>query len=882
MIVTFQAQVAGNASGSLINIATVSVPAGMTDTVPGNNAGSVTVTIGQAADLSLVKLAGNSTPSAGGTLTYSLVISNAGPSTAVGASFADSLPAGLGSITNVVSQGAGGNTVTAINNGGTSVSGSATIVAGGSVIVTFQAQVAGNASGSLINIATVSVPAGMTDTVPGNNTGSASITVTVVVDINVALSVPATAAPDTTVTATITVNNTGPSTAQNVTITLTLTLPNGSTTIVTTVGALPSGSTTIASLIYKVPPAQSTTMSFTATVATTTPETTTANNVAKADTTVLRVANASLSGRVWLDSNGDRQYTSGVDLDLVGWRAELLQNSVVIGSATTGLDGRYQITGQVPGSDYTVRFKNPAGLVVVSTPFNQTAKTSAGHESTGVTTSIRTGTSYIVGGSIDKVTLYAGDNTIEQNLPIDPSGIVYDAVTRKPVAGAVVTLLGPDGQRVPDANLLQNTSQITTAADGVYQFDLLPVAPSGRYRLEIVAPAGYANSAAVLGGVAPPQLQGTGYTPPTDIAFIYVQPNTQPPAANVVGIRAPGAASVGTLGTQYFFEFNLTTTGATSAGVLHNHIPLDPLTSGAILVTKVGDKTVAEVGDSVRYTITMRNTTNKPIASVSLEDLLPAGFRYIPGTARLNKVALADPAGGIGRALDFVGIGIIPANTTYELSYFVRLGVGSQQGDGINRATAVFPGANNAPVRSNTALFKVNVQGGVFSNEGCITGKVYIDCDGNAIQNNNGGTREVGIPGVRLVMLDGSFIITDPEGKYSVCGVKPQTHVIKVDRTTLPKGARMVPSSNRNAGVGDSIFVDLKGGELARADFIEGSCSPEVLEQVNARRAQGAVLAPELANVLPLRLDSRPGEVQQQILPGTRQLSAPANSRVVP
>ena len=127
---------------------------------------------------------------------------------------------------------------------------------------------------------------------------------------------------------------------------------------------------------------------------------------------------------------------------------------------------------------------------------------------------------------------------------------------------------------------------------------------------------------------------------------------------------------------------------------------------------------------------------------------------------------------------------------------------------------------------------------------------------------------------MRLVMLDGTFILTDSEGKYSICGIKSQTHVIKVDRTTLPKGSRLVPSSNRNAGVGDSIFVDLKGGELGRADFIEGSCSPEVLDQVKARRAQGGVTAPETEKTLPLTIRNRPGETQQQILPNTRQLDA--------
>jgi uncharacterized repeat protein (TIGR01451 family) len=412
---------------------------------------------------------------------------------------------------------------------------------------------------------------------------------------------------------------------------------------------------------------------------------------------------------------------------------------------------------------------------------------------------------------------------------------------------------------------------MTTGGDGIYQFDLLPNSPTGRYRIQVVPPAGYANPNAVLGGVAQPQLPGTGFTPPTNVAFVYVQPSGLPPTPDVTGLRATGAASVGTIGTQYFFEFNLSFVPANfSAGVLHNHVPLDPLTSGAILVSKTGDKSVAEVADSVRYFIRMRNTTANPIAAVKVEDLMPAGFRYIPGTTRLNNAVQADPAGGIGRALTF-NIGQIPGNATVELSYYVRLGVGSQQGDGINRATAVFAGANGAPVRSNTALFKVNVQGGVFGNEGCIIGKVFVDCDGNASQGNESGSRELGIPGVRLVMLDGTNILTDSEGKYSICGVQPQTHVIKVDKTTLPKGSRLVPSSNRNAGVGDSIFVDLKGGELARADFIEGSCSPEVLDQVKARRGQGGVLAPEAEKDKSLKIENKPAEAQQQILPAARQ-----------
>ena len=80
--------------------------------------------------------------------------------------------------------------------------------------------------------------------------------------------------------------------------------------------------------------------------------------------------------------------------------------------------------------------------------------------------------------------------------------------------------------------------------------------------------------------------------------------------------------------------------------------------------------------------------------------------------------------------------------------------------------------------------------------------------------------------------------------------------------------------------MGDSLFVDLKGGELARADFIEGSCSPEVLDQVKARRAQGGVLAPEKEIRPDLKIDNRPIDVQQQILPSLRP-AAPASSGAV-
>jgi large repetitive protein len=125
----------------------------------------------------------------------------------------------------------------------------------------------------------------------------------------------------------------------------------------------------------------------------------------------------------------------------------------------------------------------------------------------------------------------------------------------------------------------------------------------------------------------------------------------------------------------------------------------------------------------------------------------------------------------------------------------------------------------------------------VFTSDACIVGKIYVDCNNNHIQD----AEEIGVPGVRLYMQDGIYMVSDSEGKYSICGLEPKSHVLKVDQLTLPRGTRLTTTSNRNLGNGDSLWLDLKNGEMQQADFAIGSCSNTVLEQVKARRAQGGV-----------------------------------------
>ncbi len=137
--------------------------------------------------------------------------------------------------------------------------------------------------------------------------------------------------------------------------------------------------------------------------------------------------------------------------------------------------------------------------------------------------------------------------------------------------------------------------------------------------------------------------------------------------------------------------------------------------------------------------------------------------------------------------------------------------------------------------------------------EACLTGKVFVDCNSNALQDN----QELGIPSVRLYMQDGTYFLTDGEGKYSYCGLSPKSHVITVDMLTMPRGARLSTTGNRNLGDANSMMVDAKAGQLARADFAETTCSKNVMTEVkNRRNPQSSVASPQATGKPALKWES--------------------------
>ncbi len=557
---------------------------------------------------------------------------------------------------------------------------------------------------------------------------------------------------------------------------------------------------------------------------------------------------AALSGTVWFDTGGVSRQLDGGDRRLPGWLVEVVSvaSGAVVARASTAADGSYRIPDLTPGVELAVRFRDPASQVVFGYPVNGEAGPGTSGATCRTTPVAGSASSCVGSGARSHLTvvLAPGEELRQQSLPVDPSGVVYDSGLRQPVPGAVVTLAPVGvcagwnpadhivGATLGGYSISADAISMTVGPDGLYQFYITPSAPPVCvFELRVAPPPTHRFVSSAIAPTPGPLL------PPGNPGEVYsVQPQAGAPHGPV------GAA------TRYFLTVQ---TGSAGVGIIHNHIPLDPQLPGALALSKTGDKSVAEVGDSVRYTITVQAQNGPGPRQTTVVDRLPAGFTFIPGTAMVGDVVIADPVGGVGPTLAF-HLGPMPASNQLVLRYRVRVGVGAMQGDGINRALAHGCGApsgcvgpNFAPlpgsVPSNEARYRVRVTGGVFAPEACVLGKIFVDCNNNHVQDRE----ELGVPGVRLVFSEGTQLISDSEGKYSVCGLAPRSHVLRADPATLPRGARLTTSSNRNLGDGGSLWLDLKNGELHRADFIEGSCSNTVLEQVRARRAQGEVRAAE-------------------------------------
>ncbi len=172
---TYVVQGTASTVGSMTNTATVS-STGLTDSITSNNSSSVNLTIVPAADLEITKSDGLTATYTGDEVTYTIAVTNKGPSAANGALFRDAAATGLTKTSLTCSATNSASCPTAANLTIANIESSnglaiPTLPNGGVVTFTIKANVTAT-SGNVSNVATITAPSGTTDPVSTNNSAT--------------------------------------------------------------------------------------------------------------------------------------------------------------------------------------------------------------------------------------------------------------------------------------------------------------------------------------------------------------------------------------------------------------------------------------------------------------------------------------------------------------------------------------------------------------------------------------------------------------------------------------------------------------------------------------------------------------------------------------
>jgi uncharacterized repeat protein (TIGR01451 family)/fimbrial isopeptide formation D2 family protein len=172
---TVRATAEATLNGVLTNTATVQPTDGDPDPNPDNNTSTGTSTAAPVADLQIVKTDSTATYTPGLPVTYTITVTNNGPSFVRGATVADAFPA---TITAAAWSAVYSGTGSVGNAAGTgSINEVIDLAVGGTAVYTVVAETSPTATTSLVNTATVTAPVGTTDPIPANNTSTDTDTV---------------------------------------------------------------------------------------------------------------------------------------------------------------------------------------------------------------------------------------------------------------------------------------------------------------------------------------------------------------------------------------------------------------------------------------------------------------------------------------------------------------------------------------------------------------------------------------------------------------------------------------------------------------------------------------------------------------------------------
>lgn len=236
----------------------------------------------------------------------------------------------------------------------------------------------------------------------------------------------------------------------------------------------------------------------------------------------------------------------------------------------------------------------------------------------------------------------------------------------------------------------------------------------------------------------------------------------------------------------------------------------------------------ATLGHAIPYTHTLTNQSDSAIVDLAIRVTLPDGVQLLEETVDVAEsmstnvqsamlrtraavaatIATVDSMRVNGREVTFHAGGPLDPGESWVVRYAVT--VVSPPRSTIDKTAIAWAsaGAGASLVRSNDGVVSVNLRSGFALESRLIVGKVWLDADRSGRQER----AEKGVAGVRVWTADGRMVVTDAQGRFSFRDVAPGRHLLRVDATTLPAGARAATRDGLT-----TVYMD--GWTSARADI---------------------------------------------------------------
>lgn len=371
---------------------------------------------------------------------------------------------------------------------------------------------------------------------------------------------------------------------------------------------------------------------------------------------------------------------------------------------------------------------------------------------------------------------------------IDPFGLTFDSATGTPVNGTRVTIVdaatgvpadvfGDDAVSAFPNSVVVGTT-VTDAGGQVYDFT------SGFYRFPFLRPGDYR----IL--VEPPAP--------------YTHPSVATPA-DIASLTRPDGGAFAISDGSYGGIITLD-----DPAPVRVDIPLDR-PGGSLVLSKTTSTQTAVPGDIIQYRIEVRNPDIlRNSSAITVTDNLPSSIRLRKDSVRYQGEKITANIAADGSTFSVI-IPSLAGGESGLITYLGEVRQDARTGDAINTAIA----SDSRGATSETVDAAVQILRDGISERFTIIGRVT---EGGCTVDPQ---KAPGIAGVRVMMEDGSYTVTDKDGRYHFEGVIPGIHVVQIDPHSFPLDQKPVDcaQNTRSAGSTISRFVEGRGGSLKRADF---------------------------------------------------------------